>query len=196
MNTTFIEAKLELKVTPHVTADGSILLKIKATNNQPNPQLTGANGQPSISKREAETEVLVKDGDTTVIGGIYTRAHREPLERGAVPRQDPAARLPLPDHVRAGRPHRAPHLHHAPHPEPRGRDRRRSELGDPHEDELAALSPPSRSAPRGCADNNASIEMFGICAPPDDAELRLRRGVRRVHREPAPSCSCGTPPGP
>jgi type IV pilus assembly protein PilQ len=73
VNTTFIEAKLELKVTPHVSADGSILLKIKATNNQPNPQLTGANGQPSISKREAETEVLVKDGETTVIGGIYTR---------------------------------------------------------------------------------------------------------------------------
>jgi type IV pilus assembly protein PilQ len=48
-------------------------MKIKATNNQPNPALTGANGQPSISKREAETSVLVKDGDTTVIGGIYTR---------------------------------------------------------------------------------------------------------------------------
>jgi type IV pilus assembly protein PilQ len=73
VQTTFIEAKLELKVTPHVSADGSILLKIKATNNAPNPQLTGANGQPSISKREAETEVLVKDGETTVIGGIYTR---------------------------------------------------------------------------------------------------------------------------
>jgi type IV pilus assembly protein PilQ len=74
VNTTFVEALLELKVTPHVTADGSILMKIKATNNQPNPQLTGANGQPSISKRQAETQVLVKDGDTTVIGGIYTRA--------------------------------------------------------------------------------------------------------------------------
>jgi type IV pilus assembly protein PilQ len=73
VNTTFIEAKLELKVTPHVSADGSVLLKIHAANNAPNPQLTGANGQPSISKREAETEVLVKDGDTTVIGGIYTR---------------------------------------------------------------------------------------------------------------------------
>ncbi len=73
VNTTFVEALLELKVTPHVTADGSILMKIKATNNQPNPSLTGANGQPSISKRQAETNVLVKDGDTTVIGGIYTR---------------------------------------------------------------------------------------------------------------------------
>ncbi|HSB18809.1 MAG TPA: type IV pilus secretin PilQ [Anaeromyxobacteraceae bacterium] len=73
VNTVFVEAKLELKVTPHVSADGSILMKIKVTNNQPNPQLTGANGQPSISKREAETEALVKDGETTVIGGIYTR---------------------------------------------------------------------------------------------------------------------------
>jgi type IV pilus assembly protein PilQ len=74
VNTMFVEALLELKVTPHVTADGSILLKIKATNNRPDPSLTGANGQPSISKRQAETTVLVKDGDTTVIGGIYTRA--------------------------------------------------------------------------------------------------------------------------
>jgi type IV pilus assembly protein PilQ len=73
VNTTFIEAKLELKVTPHVSADGSILLKIKASNNAPNPGLKGANDQPSIAKREAETEVLVKDGETTVIGGIYTR---------------------------------------------------------------------------------------------------------------------------
>jgi type IV pilus assembly protein PilQ len=72
-NTIFIEAKLELKVTPHVSADGSVLLKIHATNNAPNPGLTGANGQPSIAKKEAETEVLVKDGETTVIGGIYTR---------------------------------------------------------------------------------------------------------------------------
>jgi len=73
VNTVFIEAKLELKVTPHVSADGSVLMKIKVTNNSPNPQLTGANGQPSISKREAQTESLVKDGETTVIGGIYTR---------------------------------------------------------------------------------------------------------------------------
>lgn len=83
VNTTFIEAKLQLDVTPHVTSDGSILLKIKAANNQPNPQLTGANGQPSISKREANTTVLVKDGDTTVIGGIYTR--RNSLESNEVP---------------------------------------------------------------------------------------------------------------
>ena len=77
VNTQFIEAKLELKVTPHVTQEGSVQMKIAATNNQPNPQLTGSNGQPSISRREAKTEVLVRDGDTTVIGGIYTRANSD-----------------------------------------------------------------------------------------------------------------------
>jgi type IV pilus assembly protein PilQ len=75
--TSFIEARLELRVTPHVTQEGSIQMKIAATNNQPNPQLTGSNGQPSISRREAKTEVLVRDGETTVIGGIYTRRNSE-----------------------------------------------------------------------------------------------------------------------
>ena len=77
VSTTFIEARLELRVVPHVTQEGSVQLKINATNNQPNPQLTGANGQPSISRREAKTEVIVKDGETTVIGGIYTRRNSE-----------------------------------------------------------------------------------------------------------------------
>jgi type IV pilus assembly protein PilQ len=77
VSTIFVEARLELRVTPHVTQEGSIQMKINATNNQPNPQLTGANGQPSITRREAKTEVLVKDGETTVIGGIYTRRNSE-----------------------------------------------------------------------------------------------------------------------
>jgi type IV pilus assembly protein PilQ len=76
-NTTFVEANLQLRVTPHVTQEGAIQMKISASNNSPNPALTGANGQPSIQRREARTEVLVHDGDTTVIGGIYTRRNSE-----------------------------------------------------------------------------------------------------------------------
>jgi type IV pilus assembly protein PilQ len=72
-NTTFIEARLSLEVTPHITQDGSILMSINAQNNQPDSANTGANGQPSIQRKEANTQVLVKDGDTTVIGGIYVR---------------------------------------------------------------------------------------------------------------------------
>ncbi len=74
VNTVFVDAQLSLEVTPHITSDGSVLMLVHATNNQPDPALTGANGQPAISKKEATTQVLVKDGDTTVIGGIYVRS--------------------------------------------------------------------------------------------------------------------------
>ncbi len=68
--TTFVDATLSLLVTPRVSPDGSILMKIKITKNAPGPVQPGASG-PSILKKEASTHVLVKDGDTTVIGGIY-----------------------------------------------------------------------------------------------------------------------------
>jgi len=70
--TVFFDAVLKLVVTPHVTQDGNIYLKIKAENNTPDFQNVGARGDPTILKKEATTELLLKDGDTTVIGGIYT----------------------------------------------------------------------------------------------------------------------------
>ena len=74
VNTQFIEARLSLDVTPHITRDGSVMMKIIAQNNQPDPANTGANGQPGISRKEANTTVMVRDGETTVIGGIYVRS--------------------------------------------------------------------------------------------------------------------------
>ena len=71
--TEFIDASLVLKVTPHVTPDGFINMKVNVTNNQPNTAITSASGQPSITTREANTAMLVKDGDTVVIGGLYKR---------------------------------------------------------------------------------------------------------------------------
>lgn len=68
-STVFIDAKLSLKVTPHITPDGSVLMKIEATRNSVG-SLTSFGGVPSISKKESRTEVLVNDGETTVIGGI------------------------------------------------------------------------------------------------------------------------------
>ena len=73
VNTTFVQAQLSLEVTPHITQNGSVMMNIHATNDQPDPANTGANGQPAIQKKEAQTQVLVADGDTTVIGGIYVR---------------------------------------------------------------------------------------------------------------------------
>ncbi len=76
-STRFVAAALELEVTPHVTNDGSVLMKIKTSKNEPNLGLVGFDNTPSIAKKNAETEVLVRDGDTTVIGGIYTRSTSE-----------------------------------------------------------------------------------------------------------------------
>lgn len=67
--TTFIDANLSLTVTPQITPDGSVILEIKASRNSIGSFRTSS-GEPSINKREASTEVLVKDGETTVIGGI------------------------------------------------------------------------------------------------------------------------------
>ena len=67
--TTFIDANLSLTVTPHITPDGSVLMKIKASRNSIGTFKTST-GEPSINKKEAQTEVLVRDGETTVIGGI------------------------------------------------------------------------------------------------------------------------------
>jgi len=73
VQTVFVDATLELTVTPHVTPDGNVQMEISATKNEPDFQNTGARGDPTIIRKQAETELLIEDGETTVIGGIYTR---------------------------------------------------------------------------------------------------------------------------
>jgi type IV pilus assembly protein PilQ len=73
VQTTFQEAKLQLLVRPHVTADGSVSMHVKLNRDEPDFNQTSPRGDPTILKREAETELLVMDGHTAVIGGIYTR---------------------------------------------------------------------------------------------------------------------------
>jgi type IV pilus assembly protein PilQ len=73
VQTTFQEAKLQLLVKPHVTADGSVAMHVKVNRDEPDFNQTSARGDPTILKREAETDLLVMDGHTAVIGGIYSR---------------------------------------------------------------------------------------------------------------------------
>jgi len=68
----FIDAVLKLEVTPHITADRSIIMKIEVQRNAPDDSVQTPTGSPAIAKNEALTETLVKDGQTLVIGGIYT----------------------------------------------------------------------------------------------------------------------------
>lgn len=70
--TQFVDATLELKVTPVINPDNSMILTIQASNSNIGDTVsTGAGSAPSIDKKEAKTKVVIKDGDTTVIGGIY-----------------------------------------------------------------------------------------------------------------------------
>ena len=67
----FIDAVLSLKVTPHITADRSIIMAIEVTRNAPDDSVSTPTGSPAIAKNQAQTETLVKDGQTLVLGGIY-----------------------------------------------------------------------------------------------------------------------------
>lgn len=68
----YVNATLRLEVTPQITADGTVVmdLRIQKREVQTAFVLPGATNAP-IATREAETQVLVRDGGTAVIGGIY-----------------------------------------------------------------------------------------------------------------------------
>ena len=73
----FVDAVLQLKVTPHITADQSIIMDIEVSRNAPDDSVVTLTGSPAISKNQVKTETLVKDGQTLVIGGIYTVTESE-----------------------------------------------------------------------------------------------------------------------
>lgn len=78
----FITAALELKVTPHITSDATVSLEIELTNNRAD-FAQAVQGQPAISTKEITTRVLVPDGDTAVLGGVY--ATSESVSTSRVP---------------------------------------------------------------------------------------------------------------
>jgi len=73
--TTFVDANLELNVTPQITSRDpkevgkQILMKVRATRNAVGARSNPAG--PSIDRREANTQVIVRDGETMVIGGVF-----------------------------------------------------------------------------------------------------------------------------
>ena len=68
----FKEAVLRLEVKPKITDEGRISMEIKATNDTPDyAQGQLLQGNPPIRKNEVESKIVVQDGDTVVIGGVY-----------------------------------------------------------------------------------------------------------------------------
>jgi type IV pilus assembly protein PilQ len=68
----YVDATLKLDVTPQITAEGTILLVVNVTKREPAVALNLSLGQNvPLTIREYRGQVLVKDGGTTVIGGIF-----------------------------------------------------------------------------------------------------------------------------
>ena len=70
--TAFISATLSLGVTPQITPDDHINMLINASQNSPGANL-GGGSVPSITTKTVNTEVMVENGGTVVIGGVFTQ---------------------------------------------------------------------------------------------------------------------------
>ncbi len=73
----FKEALLELKVKPQITPDNRILMELSVTKDNPVPGETAGN----FEKRKLETQVLVNNGETIVLGGVYERTQSQAVKR-------------------------------------------------------------------------------------------------------------------
>jgi len=69
-STTYKDAALRLSVTPHISSIKRMRIKVEISKNEPDFTHTDSLGNPTITTKEASTEMMVNDGDTVVIGGI------------------------------------------------------------------------------------------------------------------------------
>ncbi|MEG5265489.1 type IV pilus secretin PilQ [Pseudomonas sp. JDS28PS106] len=77
---TFKEAALSLEVTPQITPDNRVIMEVKVTKDAPD-YLNAVLGQPPISKNEVNAKVLVADGETIVIGGVFSNTQSKVVDK-------------------------------------------------------------------------------------------------------------------
>jgi len=70
----FIDAVLKLDVTPQITPEGNVIMKVEVNKDEPG---AATGGVPSINTKSIKTEVLVENGGTVVIGGIFSSTENE-----------------------------------------------------------------------------------------------------------------------
>jgi type IV pilus assembly protein PilQ len=80
-NTEFKEALLELRVTPQITPDDHIIMDIEVNKDALNTNATNNIGEPAIDTQKVQSQVLVNDGETIVIGGIYEQTRSNSVAR-------------------------------------------------------------------------------------------------------------------
>ena len=85
----FVDAVLELDVTPQITAEGTIYMDVTVENDQIDQSIPRVQGIPAIDTQAAQTRVTVNDGATVVVGGIIVSTQRTDIQQvpvlGSVP---------------------------------------------------------------------------------------------------------------
>ncbi|MEK8078652.1 type IV pilus secretin PilQ [Pseudomonas sp. XK-1] len=80
--TSFKQAALSLEVTPQITPDNRIIMEVKVTKDAPDfSNAAASQGVPAISKNEVNAKVLVADGETIVIGGVFTNTQSKSVDK-------------------------------------------------------------------------------------------------------------------
>ncbi len=79
-STSFKEAALSLEVTPQITPDNRIIMEVKVTKDAPD-FANALNGVPPINKNEVNAKVLVNDGETIVIGGVFSNTQTKAVDK-------------------------------------------------------------------------------------------------------------------
>jgi type IV pilus assembly protein PilQ len=77
----FVDAVLELDVTPQITSEGTIYMDVDVKNDQIDSSIPRVEGIPAIDTQEATSKVLVADGATMVIGGVIVTQQRTDIQQ-------------------------------------------------------------------------------------------------------------------
>lgn len=77
----FVDAVLELDVTPQITAEGTIHMDVTVENDQIDQSIPRVQGIPAIDTQSDETSVTVNDGATIVIGGVIVSSQRTDVQQ-------------------------------------------------------------------------------------------------------------------
>lgn len=80
VTTTFVSVPLRLSITPQITDAGTVILRVTIENNTINTGIA-VGGVPGIDTQRMQTEVLVPDGGTTVMGGVLADTEGETRQR-------------------------------------------------------------------------------------------------------------------
>ena len=80
ISTQYVDAVLELEVTPQITSDGTVFLDVNVQNTQIDKSIS-VQGQPGLDTQSTQTKVLVNDGGTVVIGGVVVTNQTTTIEQ-------------------------------------------------------------------------------------------------------------------